>query len=116
MTEKLISFEGSPEIINELSEAAMAAGLEHTQPITTESLADPLDSPIGGEELKHIVEVLTVAFKMGTAGVGFFAALKNILKKKEGETVVVKDPATGKETGRLKAAMSEEEMKKEMGL
>lgn len=116
MDEKLISIEASHEIIEKLAEAAANAGLEHSKPVVTESLADPLDAPIGGEELKNIVEIVTVMFKAGAAAVTFFGALRTVLKSVPDQTVVVKDPASGKKLGELRADMSEAEMKQVAGV
>lgn len=116
MDQKLISLEASHEIMEKLTEAAANAGLEHSKPVGTESLADPLDAPIGGEELKNIVEIVTLMFKAGAAAVTFFGAIRTVLKSVPDESVVVKDPATGKKLGELRPGMSEAEMKQVVGV
>jgi hypothetical protein len=114
--QKLIAIEASHEFMEKLTAAAADAGLEHSKPVGTESLADPLDAPIGGEELKNIVEIVTVLFKAGAAAVTFFGAIKSVLKSAPEQSVVVKDPATGKKIGELRADMSEAEMKQVVGV
>src|SRR2546423_14802548 len=96
---KSIAFEASPQLIKEIRSIAAQSGAEVSNPTATTSVADALDSPIGGEEIKQILELLIVAFKAGGAAITFFTAVRGVLNKYPNEAVVVKNPLAGEKRG-----------------
>jgi len=93
--DKIFDIEGSPELIKKLAATADSCGVEHSEPVSTESLADPLQAPIGGPEVKEYLELLVILFKTGVAAAGFFGAIRNVLKDYKGQPLTVKDRKTG---------------------
>lgn len=100
MTELRVSLVASPTVVSELREAVKKQDIAFSEPVASESPADALDSPIGAEELKQLTEVVIVVFKAGTASLVFAKALLDVLKARR-EAVVLKNPKTGAEVGRL---------------
>jgi hypothetical protein len=88
-----IAFEASPKVISEICSAATVSGAQVSKPVVTSSPADALDSPIGGDEIRQILELVIVAFKAGAAGLVFFKSLQDILKKHPGERSGIPRPA-----------------------
>lgn len=109
------AFEASPHVASEISAAATKAGAQASKPVAISSPADALDSPIGGEEIKQILELVVVAFKAGGAALVFFNAVKETLKKFPGEAVLVKDPLSGKTKGTITNDTTESEARKIFG-
>jgi hypothetical protein len=110
-----VAFEASPEVISEICSAATVSGAQVSKPVVTSSPADALDSPIGGDEIRQILELVIVAFKAGAAGLVFFKSLQDILKKHPGEAILVKDPASGKMKGTITQDTSDADAKKIFG-
>jgi hypothetical protein len=108
--DKIFDIEGSPELIQKLAANADSSGVEHSEPVSTESLADPLQAPIGGPEVKEYFELLVLLFKTAAAAAGFFGAIRNVLKDYEGQPLTVKDRKTGKVT-KLTSETSEAEIR-----
>ncbi len=79
------------------------------------SAADALDSPIGGDEIQKILELVIIAFKAGGAGLVFFKTLQGVLKKHPGEAILVKDPASGKTKGTITKDTSDADAEKIFG-
>jgi len=107
-----IALEASPKVAEELAAAAKKAGAQTSKPVATSSPTDALDSPIGGEEIKQILELVIISFKAGGAALVFFNAVKETLKKFPGEAVRVKDPLSGNTKGTITSATTEAEAKK----
>lgn len=96
-----ISLEGSQNVITEFNNSLENNDIEKTEPVQKDSLADPLDAPLGADEIKGIIEIITLIFKGGTTVLGFWTVLKPILIKNPKEVVVLRDPKSGKKVGSL---------------
>jgi len=111
-----IAIEAPPELMKEIVKIATIEGVDLSKPVSVESPADPLDAPFSAEEIKHFLEIVTIVFKSGAAGLGFVTALRGILGKHDGESLSVRDPISGKERGRINSESSEEDAKRVIGL
>jgi hypothetical protein len=80
---QVIDIVGDPAIIARVVELAEAEGHRASQPMSTQSVSDALDAPIGVEEVRQVCEVVTVMMGTGTSVVGFLAAVKMLLGKSE---------------------------------
>ena len=71
---------GDAETIAQIAKLAHEHGLRTSVPRAMDSVSDALDSPIGPDEIRAACEVITVIATTGTTVVGFFAAVKALLK------------------------------------
>lgn len=110
MNQLAISIEGSQNIIDELNKSIVSNEIEKSEPVQKDSLADPLDAPLGADEIKGIIEIITLIFKGGTALMGFWAALKPILIAHPKEVIVVRDPKSGKRVASLNKDSTEKDI------
>ena len=110
MSKIQLAIEGSKEIIEEVHKLNAIEGVQVSKPVASDRAADPLDSPIGADEIKQLVEIVTAVAESGTAITLFLGALRNILKKRQDEGLLVRDPVSGKELGRLTGETSQEDM------
>jgi hypothetical protein len=108
----LVSIVASPEVIQELQQVAASGDVEFSEPVSVESPADALDAPIGGEEFRQILEMITVVFKTVAAAVSFALVLKKVLKKYPKEKATLKDHATGADRGTVTADSPPEEVRR----
>ncbi len=72
-------------------------GLEGVGRLRTDrpdALSDAVDSPLGPEEIKQILQLLTVAFSTGSAAVEFYKHLRDLLGS---EKVLLKEGRTGRD-------------------
>ena len=107
-----IAFEGSSEIIKELIAATDQLEIDRTDPIQKSSLAEPLDAPLGAEEMQAIVEIVILVLKFGTALLSFYKVAMPIFKSNPDEKIAIKNPETGEKIGELNSNTSEEDIKK----
>ena len=103
-----ISFEADPELIAELATLADESKLEHSTPVPMKSPADALDAPIGAEEVKILLDVLSVSFTTASVGVVFLDKVLDLLKKHR-KKATVRSPRTGRKLGVLVGKTSREE-------
>ena len=110
MEETFVAFEASPEVAKDIHESANSQQVRCSAPTPVSSAADPLDAPIGGEEIKLILEIVTVALGAGKSVVEFVRSLRQILEKHPEEVVTIRDPRSGKELGKVNKSTSEQEI------
>lgn len=83
MTSKMFDLIGDPAIMKEVAQIASKYGAQASEPMPTESISDPLDAPIGADEIRSICEVVTIVANTGVSIVAFLAAVKALLANSE---------------------------------
>ncbi|MBK9743710.1 MAG: hypothetical protein IPO94_12450 [Saprospiraceae bacterium] len=111
MGKVFISIEGESSIIEELNQLIESKDIQKSSPVQKESLADPLDSPIGADEVKSIIEVITLILEFGTGIITFGLTVKKTLAEYPGKKLVLRNPNSGKKIGEITENTSEEEIK-----
>ena len=104
MAEKIFDIQATPKMMAEIEQLARQHGLTPSRPIALDSSSDALDAPLGVDEARQVLEVITLIASTGTTVVGFLAALKALLGKSEEEdgsipTATVVDTETQKRLG-----------------
>jgi hypothetical protein len=75
---------GPESVMQLLGSVAVPEGVTIGEPQPLDALADMVDSPLGPDEIKALMEFATVALKLGTAATQLIIALKLLLAKSEG--------------------------------
>jgi hypothetical protein len=70
---------GPEEVIRALSTLEKTEGFSVGEPQPVDSLADAVDSVLGPDEIKQLMEFATVMLQFGTATIAFISALKTQL-------------------------------------
>lgn len=83
MDEKFIDIRATPKLMPHIVALAEEYGLEASEPMAVDSTSDALDAPLGVDEIRQVLEVVTLVATTGTSMVGFVAALKALLKSFE---------------------------------
>lgn len=83
-----------------------------SNPRRVRSAADVLHSPIGPEELRQTLEMITVVLKTGTALMQFIAVLLPVINALGKRIIIVRDPKTGERRGTLTSQSTQEEIRK----
>jgi hypothetical protein len=115
MEPMFFSFEAEAELIADLADLAEKSGIKHSEPVPLKSPADALDAPIGADEIKLALELLTVTFYMLSAAVCFIDKVLDIVKKHR-KKVVVRNPRNGQILGKFDNNSQPEEVRKLLGL
>jgi hypothetical protein len=95
MSQNIIQFTASPEVVRLAKSVADKQQLGSSEPVPLESPVDTLDSPINPDDIHQVLELIKIAFETGTAAVAFFSGLKAVWPK-DSEATVANDRATGK--------------------
>jgi len=106
-----ITIEGKTELVSRIYELSQELEVEKSEPIQRDSLVEPLDSPLGADEVREIVEILTVMFNFGSAFLGFTAVLLKTLKEFPNENLIIRNPRTGEKVGELDSDSTDSEIK-----
>jgi hypothetical protein len=85
VSEKIVDIVASPEVMLKIVALAKELGVEVSAPMAVDSSSDALDAPLGVDELRQVLEVVTLIATTGTAIVGLLAAIKNLLGRSEAE-------------------------------
>src|SRR4051812_21933046 len=85
MTEKVFDIIATPKLMPEIVALAKEHGIEASAPMTVDSSSDALDAPLGVDEMRQVLEVVTLIASTGTTMVGFLVAVKALLKTSEEE-------------------------------
>jgi hypothetical protein len=80
MTNSYLRLVGPEDVIEQVG-TAQVADVEVGVVRPADPHVDAVDAPLGPEEIKAILQVVTLAFKTGAAALVFFKALLEILKK-----------------------------------
>ena len=95
--------------IREILQAAdMTEEVAVSKPVTMESPADALDAPIGGDELQHFLEMITIVAESGAGLAAFIYKVRTMLKPDE--KIAIKDPVSGRSLGTITDSTSSEEI------
>lgn len=95
-----LSIIAPPEVMADLQHELAGSGVRYGKPTPSRSPADALDSPIGAEEAKLMLEVATFIVQTAPAAArGFRAAVKKVLAKHPDKAMEVIDPHTGEKLG-----------------
>jgi hypothetical protein len=111
MTMHAFTITGAPEVVKEIREKLLAGGCQVSQPVPSKSIADALDAPIGADELRMVMEIITVA---STATVGIVTAIVNAVQKYEQATVKVGDAKTGAQLAEANRDTNEESLRRSL--
>jgi hypothetical protein len=93
VTAKHIMLFGSEEVIRQLSEIDFGEGIKVGRSQPADGFANAADGPLGPEEIRQIVELVSVIITTSSAALVFFEKLRNLIKP--GQPVTVKDAKTG---------------------
>ena len=85
MAEKIIDIVASPKLMSKIVILAEKHGIETSVPMAVESTSDALDAPLGVDELRQVLEVVTLIANTGITVVSFLAAIKVLLNTSEEE-------------------------------
>lgn len=83
MSEKIFDVEAEPTIMAEVIVLAKEHGIEASTPMAKDSTSDALDAPLGVDEVRQVMELVTMIATTGGSVVGFLAAVKALLGKSE---------------------------------
>jgi hypothetical protein len=109
MSTRHISLIACRELIEKFVEEEKLNGIEISEPVAVESPTDMLDAPIGIEEVKVYLEVITVAINTTAAGALLVDRILKMVKEYKGAFFKVQDPKSGREVGQLDGATSRTE-------
>lgn len=100
MVERAVVAVASSEVLDDLCEALDADGIDVSEPEPTDSPADALDSALNAEEVRQVLEAVTVILKTGTAAVAFREALRTAVRRHK-SPATLQDARTGEPLGRV---------------
>lgn len=83
MTEKIFDLQATPKLMPRILSLAEEHGLTASLPMAKDSSSDALDAPLGVDEVRQVMEVITLIASTGTTVVGFLAALKLLIGQSE---------------------------------
>jgi hypothetical protein len=110
MSETFVSLVGAEDLINEI-ERLQIEGTEIGRSRSADALVDATDAPLGPEEIKQLLQIITVAFSTGTAALTFFAKLRSMLQNKAATaTVQVNDGLSGRAISVIDGATDVQEL------
>jgi hypothetical protein len=98
--ERAVAAIASSEVLNDLRSALETDGIPTSEPEPTDSPADALDSALNAEEVRQIMETVTVILKTGTAAVVFREALRKAVHR-YGSPATLQDARTGEPLGQV---------------
>lgn len=104
MVEQVLAFSASTTATLQIRTIAQGMALEVSTSTNEKSSADAFDSPIGGGEIKDILQLTLVAFQAATAGFALLLKVRDWLKEQhtaggQPVPVVVRNPGTGATVG-----------------
>jgi hypothetical protein len=112
MNHSLISLEGDHQAIAELHTLLTDKDISKSEPVQKDSLADPLDAPVGADDIQNIIGLITLVLKSSTAVIGFIAAIRKLFENKPKEQLVVRDPKSGEKKGVITRDSTDPEIEK----
>lgn len=103
--------EAPPAVIERIRNAQID-GVVFSEPALPESGGDILDSPLGGAEILLFIEFITALLSSGVALLALIEKLHDVMGPKE--SVVLRDPSTGKVLARLEKQSDLDEIVKKL--
>lgn len=79
MTERLVDIIAAPEIMSNIIKLDETEKMEKSKPMALDSVSEALDSPFGVDEVKQVMEVVTLVSQSGLEIIGLIAAIKALL-------------------------------------
>lgn len=79
MTKQYVTISAPEDIIKRIAAAEALDGVDVGSPRAADALTDAVDSPLGPEEIKVILQVVSVGFSTASAALVFFERLKKFL-------------------------------------
>ncbi len=116
MTNSYLRLEGPEDIIEQLG-AVQITDVEVGVARQADPHVDAVDATLGPEEIKEILQVVTLAFKTGAAALVFFKALLEILKKSPAPAPVkveIREGRTNRKIATIDTSTSLEELIKKL--
>jgi hypothetical protein len=80
-----LSVMGPKSVIQALAQQAPVEGVEIGPPQPADAMTDMVDTPLGPEEIKMLMEFSTVSLALGAAMLEFVKKLRDMLKKSEND-------------------------------
>lgn len=109
--ETAVALEAPADFLNDLKSRTSRSDIEWSEPIVISSEADALESPIGGEEVRQVLEMTIILFKTGAAALAFAKAAYELAHLRKTDVATVKDPSTGKPKGTITNSSSDTEVR-----
>lgn len=116
MTVSSVSIVVERDLMEKLQAFKDIEGVEIGNSISTDSLSDAADSPIGPDEIRVACEIATIIFNTGAAGIIFLDRLLQLLKTYKGKNVEFVDPKSGKRIGNINGDTQTDQARKMLGL
>lgn len=93
MVNSYITLVGPEEVIRQLAREELPDGVKLGRRQPADGFADAANAPLGPDEIRQLLELVSVAISTGTAAVVLFEKLRALLKP--GQQVTVKDARNG---------------------
>jgi len=110
----ILNLVGEEELIGEIihNQSVNDQIKSKTTPFPIESNVSPLDAPLGSDEIRAILEGVTLYVELGTALLGFAKALIELLKERPDKKVILKNKSGETITEVSEKSKAEEVVKK----
>jgi hypothetical protein len=95
MEKTYISLIVSESTSEQIAAADPIAGVEVGRPKPADSFTNAVDAPLGPDEIKALLQIVTLSLQSLTAAIAFFTSLKKVLAK-SGDSVRVVEAKTGR--------------------
>jgi hypothetical protein len=112
MNKIAIAFEGTTDAVAILHGNLTQPEIKVGKPSDVSSAADACNAPAGPEEIKAVIQVVTMILQTATAAVTLIAAIRKVFAAQPKAVLVAKDPASGQVRGRITAASTDDEIQK----
>lgn len=93
MVKSHVTLTGPEDVIRQLALEEMPEGVKLGRSQPADGFADAANAPLGPDEIRQLLELVSVVISTGTAAVALFEKLRALLKP--GQQVTVKDARNG---------------------
>jgi hypothetical protein len=112
MQKTSIAFEGTADAVQILQSNLTQSDIKVGKPTDVASAADAFNAPVGPEDIKAAIQIVTMILQTATAAVTLIGAIRKVFAAQPKAVLVAKDPASGQVRGHITAASSDEDIKK----
>jgi hypothetical protein len=92
-----LSVESTPEVLEALKAHEFPTNIEVGEPTPRNALNDALDSPLGAEEIRQLLEIVDLVFKDGADILAFVTALVGFVKHTDAGSAAIIDSHTARQ-------------------
>jgi hypothetical protein len=109
--EYAIALEAPADVLEQLKKQTSLPDLQWSEPIVIDSVADALDSPIGGEDIRQALQMAIIVFKTGAAAAAFAQAVYELARARKAARIIVKNPSSGTSKGVITSSSSDTQVR-----